>query len=205
MKQSIQEIKTHLKEKHPSILQKIKKKFNYKYPKLTLFVLVILLAYLLFKNPLIAQPIQSLGNLSYLGVFIAGLLFSYGFTTPISIGLFITLDPSNIYLAALIGGLGAFIADYSIFKIVKTSFMDEFEKIENTKPMKALEQKIKTNISKKMQLYLMFFCAGFIIASPLPDEVGVALLAGVGHVKPSTFTIVSIIGNTVGIFVMLLL
>lgn len=205
MRKSVKEIKAHLEKNHPSILQKVRQRFTYKYPKITIFVLVIIIAYLIFKNPLVAQPLQALGNFSYLGVFIAGLLFSYGFTTPISVGLFITLDPSNIFLAAIVGGIGAYIADYTIYKIVKTSFMDEFELIEKTRPMQVLEKKIKTSFSKKMQLYLLFFCAGFVIASPLPDEVGVALLAGVGHIKPSTFTIVSLVGNMVGIFIMLLL
>jgi len=47
-----------------------------------LLVLAIILAYILFRNPFIQSYISHLGALSYLGIFIAGILFAFGFTAP---------------------------------------------------------------------------------------------------------------------------
>lgn len=82
----------------------MKKWFKFQYPKLLIFILTILIAYILFKNPVIYNFLSSLGKLSYLGVFITGMLMAFGFTAPIAIGLFIVLTPQNILLASLIGG-----------------------------------------------------------------------------------------------------
>jgi len=46
--------------------------------------------------------------------------------------------------------------------------------------------------------------AGFVIASPLPDEIGVSLLAGTTKISTRTFAILSYFLNTAGIFIVLL-
>jgi hypothetical protein len=207
MRKTIKLVHSELKKTHPHIIKKVSEHphFKYKYPKLTLFALTVVLAYLIFRNPAIASYLSHLGSLSYLGIFIGGLLFSYGFTTPFAVGLFVTIEPNNIILAALIGGFGAYLADFTIFSLIRSSFMPEFKEIEKTKPIRTLEQVINNNLNKKLKLYLLYVFSGFIIASPLPDELAVALLAGLGHIKPSVFSIISFLCNTLGILVMLLL
>ncbi len=194
-----------LKEKHPHIARKVKKHFKYKYPKLTLLLLMIIVSYMLFRNPIISSFFGSLGNLKYLGVFSAGLLFSCGFTTPIALGIFFALNPNNILVSALIGGFGAFISDFLIFGAIKTSFMDEFNTIKELKVMKKIDGLMKNSINVKLNLYLTYLFAGLVIASPLPDEIGVVMLSGLGHIKPIPFAILSLFFNTLGITIMLLL
>ena len=106
----------------------MKKLFKFKYPKIMILIVTIVLSYFIFRNPLISSYLSHLGNLGYLGFFIGGILFAFGFTAPFSVGLFILLNPSNIWIAGIIGGLGALISDLLIFKFIKISFEDEFNR-----------------------------------------------------------------------------
>ena len=85
----------------------------------------------------------------YLGVFIAGLLFAFGFTAPFSMGFFISLNPANIWIAGIIGGLGALVSDLIIFHTIKFSFDDEFKRLRNFKTFVRITNLIERNISKK--------------------------------------------------------
>ena len=184
---------------------KMKKLFKFRYPKIFLLIISIIFAYYLFRNPMIEQYFSHLGDLSYIGIFAAGLLFSFGFTTPIAIGLFLTLNPPNIILASVLGGFGALLSDIFIFKIIKISFLDEFYRLEKTPVIKNINRMLKNSINAKIKNYLLYVFAGFIIASPLPDELGITMLAGLSHIKIQIFIVISFIMNTLGILTMLLL
>ena len=117
----------------------MKRLFKFKYQKLTILILLIMLSYFIFSNKTADIFISNLGNLNYLGAFIAGLLFSFGFTTPFAIGYFITLNSNNIFILAIIGGFGALLSDLLIYKLIKMSFMSEFYELEKTKTFKELK------------------------------------------------------------------
>jgi hypothetical protein len=182
------------------------KLLKFKYPKLLGLAFAIVLAYWIFSKPEVAGFFSGLGNgLGYIGVAFAGFLFSFGFTTPFSIGMFITLAPKNIFLAAILGGFCAMLADLLIFNFVRFSFMDEFKRLERTGVMKEASKLIEYSLGHKLKVYLMYAFAGLIIASPLPDEAGVLILAGLTRIKQKNLAIISWIFNSLGIFVMLLI
>ena len=183
----------------------MKKLFKLKYSKLAVLILSIIITYVLFTNKEIIFPLSHLGNLSYVVIFFAGMLFSFGFTTSFAVGILIVIEPPNILLAALIGGTGAALSDLFIFKIIKISLMDEFEKIKNTAPIKSLRAFLENNIAAKIRVYILYAFAGLIIASPVPDEIGMAMLAGLTSVKAKKLAIISFVCNTIGIFVILIL
>lgn len=183
----------------------MKKLFRLKYPKIFILLLVALFAYIIFSNLFIAEYITRLHRLNYLSVFLFGTLFSFGFTTPFAIGYFVTYNPSNIWLAGIVAGLGAMIADLFIFKFVKFSFDDEFKKIKKEKITQEIDMEMKRILGKKIKHYLMYAFAGIIIASPLPDEVGVTMLAGLTNIKPNILAIIGFIFNTIGILIILAL
>lgn len=176
---------------------------RFKYPKLMLLGIMILIAYFIFRNPIISSYLSRLGSLGYLGIFIGGILFAFGFTAPFSVGLFILINPSNIWIAAIIGGLGALISDLLIFKFIKLSFKDEFKRLKNTKTMKSIGLLIQNSLGEKIKVYLLYSLAGLIIASPLPDEIGVIMLAGMTKINFKVLVIISFILNTLGILVIL--
>ena len=183
----------------------MKRLFKFKYPKLTLLIIAIISAYFLFKNPEISSFFSNLGGSSYLGIFIAGFFFSFGFTTPFAIGFFLVANPENIFLASLIGGAGSVLADLLIYKMIRFSFLDEFNRLESTHPIKEFNKKIGRSMSHKIRIHLMYILAGIILASPLPDEVGVTMLAGLSHIKTTALTIISFILHSIGILVIILI
>ena len=181
----------------------MKRLFKFRYPKITILIISIILAYVIFKNPNVSSFIQNLGNLSYLGIFIAGITFAFGFTTPFAVGFFLTLNPQSIILAGIIGGAGALIADLIIFKFIKISFIDEFKQLEKTKALKEVAWLIEKKLKHKLKVYLMYAIAGIIIASPLPDETGIIMLAGLTKIKMHNLAILSFLFNTLGIIIIL--
>ncbi|HLC85905.1 MAG TPA: hypothetical protein VJG30_01305 [Candidatus Nanoarchaeia archaeon] len=175
--------------------------FNFKYPKLTILLVSILLAYFLFSNESVTTKLNSLGSFGYLSVLIAGFLFSFGFSAPFAVGFFLTFSTDNIVFTAILGGFGAFLADLSIFKFIKMSFMDEFSNLKkNLKLRRHFHYKF---LNSKLRLYITFVLAGIIIASPLPDELGVALLSGFARINIYIFSLISLFMNTFGILIML--
>lgn len=142
----------------------------------------------------------------YLAASIAGFLFSYGFTSPLAVGLFIALpNDINIFLASVLAGFFAFLSDFLIFKFVKGSFQDEFEKLKLTTIFQKIYHVFNSTLSYKIQKYILWTFAGLIIASPLPDEFGVTLLSGFTQINQRTFSILAFSFNTIGIFVILFL
>ncbi len=183
---------------------KTKKRFKIKYPKLFLLLLIIIFSYWFFSKQEVSNFIKSLGSLGYFSVFISGMLFSFGFTAPIATGFFLVIGKQNIILSALIGGIGAMISDLLIFRFIKTSFKEEFQKLGKEKfnlKIKKVSEKI---ISKQIKIYLTYIFAGIILASPLPDEIGVTLLSGITEIKEKILLILGFLLNTLGIFIILL-
>jgi hypothetical protein len=178
---------------------------NYRYPKITILILVIILAYFIFSNSSIQDLIMHLNNLSYIGVFIAGLFFTFGFTSPFSAGFFIVFNPDNLFLSALVGGFGALVGDLFIFKFIRFSFQNEFTLLEREKMFMKLEGFFNRSFSHKIRLFFLYALAFFFISSPLPDEAGVIILAGLTKIHPKIFSIISFVANTSGIFILLLL
>jgi len=183
----------------------MKRLFKFKYPKLLLLILLSVLAYHIFSNDAVQNYVANLDGLGYLGIFVAGMCFSFGFSTPFAIGFFVISQPDNILLAALIGGAGALVSDLFIFKLIRFSFMDEFKRLEKTDAIRTINKPLNSRWIHRIKIYLLYIFAGIVIASPLPDELGVSMLAGLSKIKTHVLAIISFIMNSFGIFLMLLI
>lgn len=175
------------------------------YPKLILLLASILLAYVFFKTELFEKFTGVFNHGGYVSVWIAGFFFSYGFTAPFAVGLLASLAPNvNIIAAALIAGTGAAVADLLIFQFIRHSFQDEFDRLKLTWFFQKIRDLFDNHVSEKIKEYTLWVVAGFLIASPLPDEFGVSLVSGFTNINQKYFTIVAYILNTIGIFLILL-
>ncbi len=178
----------------------MKKRLLIKYPKFLFLFITFLIAYLLFYERTYPPFHDFITSLGYFGTFIAGAMFAYGFTAaPATAVLLILAKEQNFLLAGLIGGLGALVGDLIIFNFIRYSLADEIEKLSKEKAVMYINHKIPNRFKK----YLMPVVAGFIIASPLPDEIGVSLLAVSKNISIKIFSVISYILNTAGIFVIL--
>ncbi|MBS3104646.1 hypothetical protein J4234_00140 [Candidatus Woesearchaeota archaeon] len=183
-------------------IQRMPLNYMHKYPKLLLLFITFIAAYLLFYSRNY-KPLQDfILSLGYSGTFVAGLIFAYGFTAAPATAIFLILaEHQNIYIASLIGGLGSLVGDLFIFSFIRSSFIDEIRKLSRENAVLYINHKTP-NIFKK---YLLPVVAGFIIASPLPDEIGVSLLAVSKNISMKIFSAISYMLNTAGIFVILMI
>ncbi|MDD4250944.1 MAG: hypothetical protein PHX27_02010 [Candidatus ainarchaeum sp.] len=177
----------------------------FKYPKLILFSFCILLAIFLFQNDFFSEMILHLGYLEYAGVFISGLLFSFGFTTPFATAVLIMLKPEYVLFSAIIAGVGAVLSDLIIFKFVKFSFEEEFIKLRKERPFLFVKKTVNSKLKPIHVNYLSIVFAGFLLASPLPDEAGIIILTGLSKISTMRLAILSFFFKTIGILFLLLL
>lgn len=176
------------------------------YPRLCLLGASFILAYVLFHVGAL-DWMHDLGRYGYLSVFLGGLLFSFGFTTPFGIAIFVEMaDIVHPVPAAILGGLGALLSDFLIFDIIRFSvFHDEIDRLRASRFAARIRAVIHhDNMPERLRRALLFSFAGFIIASPLPDELGVSLVSSLSRLSPREFGLVAFACNTIGILLMLL-
>ncbi|MFA5075962.1 MAG: hypothetical protein WC480_00920 [Patescibacteria group bacterium] len=179
---------------------KIKDLFSYlRYPKFLALILTVFLAYFLFIERNFEPWHDFLISLGYVGIFIVGMLYVYGFTAaPATVILLILAKGQNIILAGLVAGLGALVSDLILFKFIRHSFIDEIERLAQQRIFVYL----KSKMSLLVQKYFLPILGAVLVASPLPDEIGVSLLASSG-ISNRNFYLLSYVLNTAGIFVIL--
>jgi len=174
---------------------------TYQYPRLTLFIIMILVAYAIFQDKDVQIVIDSLHELNYIGIFIGGLFFTFGFTAPFSVAFFISAASEvNPLIAAAVAGLGALISDMLIFKFVKFSLRKEIKRFFRRGIMHRVNSYYQF-FPNKIRTYLMLIFSGFIIASPLPDELGIMMLAGITKINTTVFAILSFLLNSIGVLI----
>jgi hypothetical protein len=101
-----------------------------KYPKLSLFIISIILVYFLFSGLAYTPLHNALVFMGYFGTFLAGLLYPYALTSAAVTGILLILaKEQNLLLAGVIGGTGALISDIILFLFVKHGFGDEVQKL----------------------------------------------------------------------------
>ena len=173
-----------------------------RYPKLALLAATFILGYIFLADRQLGPLRESLSALGYAGTFLAGMFFSYGFTAaPATAALLVLGKGQDIFLTAIIGGFGALLADTIIFRFIRHSFAGEIKRLSKER----MVADISSAVPKRALKYIVPVLGGFIIASPLPDEIGVSLLAASTNVSGRAFTAISFALNTAGIFVLLAL
>jgi len=173
-----------------------------KYPKLALLIITFILAYSLFRLGFLDPILGVLISLGYCGAFIVGFLYAYSFTAATAALMLIVLAKrENIIFAGLTGGLGALIGDIVIFLFVRHGFDDEINRLSGEKPFQIL----RTRSPRIVRKYVLPVMAALLIASPLPTEIGVALLASMKRVSTRRFTFIAYLLHTTGILIILLI
>jgi len=175
----------------------IKKWRGWKY-KNTFMLFVSLVAFFyLAKTPAVDSIIKHIGSLGYLGAFITGIFFVSTFTVaPAAVILFHLADTLYPIEVALLAGLGAMLGDYIIFRFMKDRVFEELMPL----IQKMHTPKIKVLFKSPYFAWVLPVFGAFIIASPLPDEVGVGML-GLTKIKRWQFFLLAFVLNAVGIFI----
>ncbi|OGN01630.1 MAG: hypothetical protein A3I26_03780 [Candidatus Yanofskybacteria bacterium RIFCSPLOWO2_02_FULL_43_10] len=163
---------------------------------LALVVFSVLIAVILAKTGALQELITSTKEMRLIGSFIAGIFFTSIFTTaPAIVALGEIAHANSVILTALLGGMGALAGDLVIYKFVRDRLSEHLgELIKHQDGGKRLGMLFKLKYFR----WLTFFVGGFIIASPLPDELGVSLL-GLSKMRIRFFIVLSFVFNFVGI------
>lgn len=161
----------------------------------------MLVFYELAKTPAVDTFIKQLGSLGYIGAFMAGFFFVSTYTAlPAGYVLFELAKYLNAWEVAIIAGLGCMTGDYVIFRFVKDRVVDEL------KPYftRLNTRKIRHIIHTPYFAWLLPVMGAAIIASPFPDEVGIAMM-GAAAMSNITFLALSYALNTAGILLIVIL
>jgi len=177
-----------------------------KYPKLILLFLTIIIAILLFQSGKTNDSVQDfISSLGLFGDFIGGFFYAYGLTAaPATSVLLLLAKEQNILLAGLIAGLGALISDILIFIFVRHSFNDEISSLKKESIVVSIKNTGRKIFGSFFD-YLLPSLAGFIIASPLPTEIGVSMLASLKRISIKKFMLIAYLLHTIGILIILLI
>ena len=176
------------------------------YPKLLILCISVIVAYFLFRLDAFDEIANALHTKGYLSVFLGGFLFAYGFTAPFAVGFFVTLAPQvNIVVASILAGCGALISDLLIFRFIRGSFQDEFDKLKLCWFFQKISNFFTRPFFARFKRYILWVFAGFLIATPLPDEFGVSILGGFTSINKRVLGLLSFGLNTAGIFIIMLL
>lgn len=149
------------------------------------------------------QPFQTLlaqtHHLGYLGAFIGGILFVFTFTVAFGgVILFNLIDSYSLISIALVAGLGGVIGDIFIFKFIKAGITEELKPLYRSLGGNKLTKLLHTAHYK----WTLPVIGALIIASPFPDEIGVAMM-GLSKIRTSYFMMISFVLNVLGLFLLL--
>lgn len=162
-----------------------------------IIVLSVLIAVLLIETGVLAELLVSTGGMGVLGAFIAGMFFTSIFTTAPAIAALGEVSlVQGVFATALIGAMGSVVGDLIIFRFVRDRFSEHIEEILSRKKNRL--RRFHLLFKRRFFRWGTFFVGGFILASPFPDELGIALL-GFSNMKPKYFTLLSFTFNFFGI------
>lgn len=169
---------------------------------IALLVISLLSAFVISRLPFFGEIIKTIGSLGLFGAFLSGMLFASTFTVATG-GLLLIHLSNTLNPMALIffGALGAVSADVLIFYFVKDNVSAEVTPI---------YEKFLAHHHLKKILHTRYFSwtlpvlGAIIIASPLPDELGVSLM-GISAMTLGRFALISFFSHTIGMVSLVLL
>ena len=167
-----------------------------------IIVLSVIVAIIFIKTGVIEEILKQTRDLWFLDSFIAGMFFTSVFTiAPAIVALGeIAQSSQSVLPVALFGGLGALCGDLIIFRFMRDRFGEDIMRLMRNSG----NGRLRSIVRLKSFRWLTFFLGALVIASPLPDELGLAMM-GFSKTKTSLFIPVSFVFNSLGILVISLI
>jgi hypothetical protein len=151
---------------------------------------------LLIRTDIIASIVVFAADFTSAVSFVIGILFtSILTTTPAIIALAELSSYVPAWKLALIGGAGAVCGDVMIFRFVRSPLVTYIVRTASHPWMVRLGR----TLAKGPFWWVIPALGAVIIASPLPDELGLIMM-GLSHIRTATFIALSFTMNAAGIF-----
>ena len=159
----------------------------------------VLIAFLLIRFGVVQDLVSSVNELKIIGSFIAGFFFTSAFTiAPAAIALTEISQSTSPVTVAFWGALGSLVGDLVIYLFVRDRFSDDLIEVLHTFKN---ERKIRNFFKKGFFRWLSPVLGALIIASPLPDELAIALM-GISKVRMSLFIPIVFVMSFFGILIL---
>ncbi|MEK7625876.1 MAG: hypothetical protein AAB423_00775 [Patescibacteria group bacterium] len=162
-------------------------------------VIVIAVFVLVLDTAIVQTLMQDIISLGYLGMLLTGVLFVSFFTAAPAVVLLLAFSDSyNSFVIALIAGFGAMLGDYVILRFAEDKIGHELKPV--AKKMKLIG--FINLLHKKKYKPITATIGAIIVASPLPDEAGIALL-GLSRISTMQLLLLIFALNSAGIFILI--
>ncbi len=163
----------------------------------TLFYLLatVLSAFLIARSEIVHTFLQSTNDFAQVGSLVAGMFFTTVLTTaPAMVVLGQLALDTPLWVVALFGGFGAVVGDYILFLLVRDGMSRDVEYLLKHSGLRRLRKLFDTKLFHR----LLPFLGALVLASPLPDELGLAML-GLSDINKDRFLLISFVMNASGI------
>ncbi|MFZ2555763.1 MAG: hypothetical protein WAZ27_00090 [Minisyncoccia bacterium] len=178
---------------------KIKKKYQHLVRDAALLVASILFALWSARTGFAESLVVSAGEYALLASAVAGFFFTSLFTlAPASVALAALGELHPHIQIALAGAAGAVIGDLLLFLFVRDRISDDLTLLFSGRRWSTLRKLMR----KPLLHWLLPFTGALIIASPLPDELGLTMM-GISRVSMAAFVPISFTMNFLGIMLAL--
>jgi hypothetical protein len=157
----------------------------------------VFLAIVLARSGAFAALITATEGVRILGSFVAGFFFTSVLTTApaiVAISLIAQSEPLPVVVFA--GSLGAMLGDVALFSLLKQEAFSDFMHLFSHPKHRRLAKLFRT----KLVCSLLALAGMVVIASPLPDELGLVLL-GASRISVHLLAPISFVFNALGILV----
>ncbi len=158
--------------------------------------LSIVAAIFLARSGVLHDLLSSFSEAWLVGAFVAGIFFTSMFTAaPAAAAILLIAQDEGIWLVALIAALGSLLGDFLLFWFARDRLSYYLKEL--------LRNEIrKHHLARIFHMHVFrwfaFILGGIIIASPLPDELGIAIL-GFARLGSNLFVPLSFVANFLGL------
>lgn len=174
-------------------LHKHWKRWPYKHTTLLIIAIVLFVAFV--DSAIMAAFFEFNTELGYVGAFIAGILFVSLFTaSPAVVILFELGQQHNIWWVTLWAALGTVVGDFLILRLFEDKFLKELTLITRKLGGKKLLRRVRSKRFRPLEV----ISGLVIVASPFPDELGLAIL-DVSHLGKVRILMLCFVANALGI------
>jgi len=162
---------------------------------LSLILTSVVVSILLIKLGLVEYSLALSANAGIVGSFVAGLFFTSLFTTVPAIAVLGEIATTqSLFLTAFVGAIGAVMGDLVLFTFLKGHVSNNIDELLKEKHIRRFTSVFRLPLFK----WVTPFIGALVIASPLPDELGLTLM-GVSRLSPAALIPISFVMNFIGI------
>lgn len=163
--------------------------------KTTIFILSLSFAWWIVKSGYLQGLVDTILPLRFVSEIMAGVFYTSLLTAPISVAMLVVLaSDNNPVITALLAGGGAVLGDLLIVKLFRDEIVSDLNLFSRQLQLK----KISSFLQRLHIDFIVPLFGAIIVASPLPDELGLMML-GVSKLSYRQIALLSYILNTAGI------